>query len=192
MNSNIIIRRIDQSCDILGGESNLRKKGYNQTMGYNQIIQQLNEKDFETLWSILKDLILCGGIYKEFSLHIIEEGVLDECFFELDSDLNPTKNNINYRMSVELENDISIKEENLYNEIDTLEEESRKLYEHNSINSNIFNNLNVSRESEKKITKLKNKINPNVLNWMQENINKFSDEDFGNFMVFITLLRNGK
>lgn len=192
MNSNIIIRRIDQSCDIFGSEDNLKKKGYNQIMSYSQITQQLNEKDFEELWSILKDLILYGGIYKDFSLHLIEEGVLDECFFELDSNLNPTKNNINYRMNVELENDFSIKDENLYSEIDILEEESRKLYEHNPTNSNIFNNLNVSMESEKKIKKLKNKINPNVLNWMQENVNKFSDEDFGNFMVLITLLRNEK
>tara|TARA_Y100000389_G_C17380130_1_gene473896 strand:+ start:609 stop:1187 length:579 start_codon:yes stop_codon:yes gene_type:complete len=192
MNSNVIIRRIDQSCDILGGENNLKRKGHNNVMGYFQIIKQLNEKDFETLWSILKELILYDGIYKDFALHLIEEGVLEERFFELDNELNPTENNINHRIVNELESDNSFEKNELYDEFYKFKENSRKIYEDNSEGNNIFSNLNLSKESEKKISKLKNKINPNALSWMQENIKNFSDEEFGNFMIFITLIRNGK
>ena len=190
MNSNIIIRRIDQSCDILGGKEKLKEKGFNNIMGFNQIIQQMNEKPFEELWNILKDLILDEDIYKDFAFFVIKNSLLEEKYYELDENLNPTNQNINYRLEKEFNQNTETSEDFISREMKLFENESRTLYESTKQNNQTNININLDSEYQNKIEQLKTKLPPEIINWLKKNIKLLSNEDYGNFMVLMTLFRN--
>lgn len=190
MNSNIIIRRIDQSCDILGGKEKLKEKGFSNIMGFNQIIQQMKEKPFEELWNILKDLILDEDIYKDFAFFVIKNSLLEEKYYELDENLNPTNQNINYRLEKEFNQNTETSEDFISREMKLFENESRTLYESTKQNNQTNININLDSEYQNKIEQLKTKLPPEIINWLKKNIKLLSNEDYGNFMVLITLFRN--
>jgi len=201
MNSNLIIRRIDQTCDTLGGGDLLRQKGFYHVVNYVDIVKKLNDLPFEDILNTLRNLILDGNLYKEFALHLLDGGMLHDKFFELDEDLNQTKNNLNYQLMSELnfEDDdmseftISPKErdEMLRKEIESIEVESKRLYESNNIKNHTKSLIQAS-EHLVKIREITSNTTVESLEWIEKNITEMSDTDYGKFMVLISKIREYK
>lgn len=198
VNSNVIVRRIDRSCDILGGIDELKSRGFYNIMGYVEIIKEINNKSFDEVLNIMRDLISDGSVYSDFALHILNDGMLHDKFFELDEGFNPTKNNLNYYFNNDLDIDDSMSspyggnynaEDSLKKEINSLEEEAKRVYESNVQSANNLS-IHLNEDSLSKIENLKIKISPEVTNWIDENIKNMSNEDYGNFMVYIASKRN--
>lgn len=198
INSNYIVRSIDRSCDILGGIDQLRVKGFYNIMNYVEIVRGINEQPFENVLSILKNLIMDGNVYAEFANHLLEAGLLDDKFFELDDNFNPTKNNLSLHLrlesygndddGMELDN-IShpvVERDAIKEEIDKIEREARRIYDKNSLKTQTISpSINSQALSE-----IRSKISPEVNSWLESNIKNMSDEDYGNFMVYIAYNRN--
>ena len=198
INSNYIVRSIDRTCDILGGIDQLRVKGFYNTMNYVEIVRGINEQPFENVLSILKNLIMDGNVYAEFANHLLEAGLLDDKFFELDDNFNPTKNNLSLHLrlesygndddGMELDN-IShpvVERDAIKEEIDKIEREARRIYDKNSLKTQTISpSINSQVLSE-----IRSKISPEVNSWLESNIKNMSDEDYGNFMVYIAYNRN--
>tara|TARA_R110001592_G_scaffold179925_1_gene421903 strand:- start:174 stop:779 length:606 start_codon:yes stop_codon:yes gene_type:complete len=201
MNSNLIIRRIDQTCDTLGGEDLLKQKGFYHVVNYVDIVKKLNDLPFEGVLNTLRNLILDGNLYQEFALHLLEGGMLHDKFFELDEDLNQTKNNLNYQLRSELdfedddmsEFSISPKErdEMLRKEIESIEVESRRLYESNNIKKHTKSLIHAS-EHLGKIREITSNTTIESLEWIEKNITEMSDTNYGKFMVLISKIREYK
>lgn len=198
VNSNVIVRRIDRSCDILGGIDELKSRGFYNIMGYVEIIKEINNKNFDEVLSILKSLMSDGSVYSDFALHILSGGMLHDRFFELDEGFNPTKNNLNYYFNDNLQEDDNMSspyfgnynaEESLKSEIDVLEKEAKRVYESNVHSANNFS-IHLNGDSLRKTEELKRKINPEVTSWIDDNVKNMSNEDYGNFMVYIASKRN--
>lgn len=198
VNSNVIVRRIDRSCDILGGIDELKSRGFYNIMGYVEIIKEINNKSFDEVLNIMKGLISDGSIYSEFAVHILTGGMLHDKFFELDENFNPTKNNLNYYFNNSLDEDDSMSspylgeysaEDSLKDEINSLEKEAKRLYESNTQSSSSLS-MNLNADSLSKAESLKEKINPEVTRWIEDNVKNMTNEDYGNFMVYIASNRN--
>lgn len=200
MNSNLIIRRIDQTCDIIGGEDLLIQKGFYHIVGYVDIVRNINELPFEEVLSLLRSLILDGNIYSDFALHLLNGGMLHDKYFEIDENLNPTKNNLNYHLRFDFDSDdddmsastMSTEErENMMKiEIKSIEEEAKKAYESNRVSQQLISNH--TSENLQKINNITLNTTLDNLDWLGKNILNMSDADYGTFMVLLSEIRSSK
>jgi hypothetical protein len=199
MNSNVIIRRIDQTCDIVGGEDVLRQKGFYHIVEYVDTVKKINELPFDDVLNLIRSLILDGSIYKEFALHIINNGLLHDKYFEVDEYLNPTKNNLNKRLKVELNSDYDDVSESLDSqkersdifekEMNVISKDYEQLYESNSNTIETYNTSKVL-ECLNTIKSLTSEAKEEHIEWIKKSITNMSDADYGKFMVTISELRN--
>ena len=201
MNSNLIVRKIDQTCDIIGGEDLLVQQGFYHVIGYVDIVKKINELPFEEVLTLFRGLILDGSIYSEFALHLLNGGMLHDKYFELDENLNPTENNLNYQLKFYVDSEIDDmsggatmstkeREEMLQNEIKSIEEEAKKAYESNITNQHF--NSEYTSEHLQKIHNITLDTNLDNLDWLGKNVLNMSDADYGTFMVLLSEIRNSK
>lgn len=200
MNSNLIVRKIDQTCDIIGGEQLLVQQGFYHVIGYVDIVKKINELPFEEVLSLFRSLILDGNIYSEFALHLLSGGMLHDKYFELDENLNPTKNNLNYQLKFDIDSDIDDmseatmstkdREKMLQSEIKSIEEEAKKAYESNRVNQHPSSDY--TSEHLQKIHSITLDTNVDNLDWLGKNILNMSDADYGTFMVLLSEIRSSK
>tara|TARA_Y100000389_G_C17465994_1_gene525591 strand:+ start:4494 stop:5099 length:606 start_codon:yes stop_codon:yes gene_type:complete len=198
INSNYIVRKIDRTCDVLGGIDELKREGFYKMMGYVEIVRDINEQSFDDVLSILKNLIMDGNIYADFANHLLEAGLLHDKFFEIDDNFNATKNNLSYRLnlnsyedddmglSVNNVNDSIESKDLIKEEIESLEREARRAYNNNSTQiQNLSPNIN-----SQALSKVQSTLSPEIVKWIESNVKGMSDEDYGNFMVYIAYNRN--
>ena len=197
INSNYIVRKIDRTCDILGGIDELKRAGFYKIMDYVEIVRSINEESFENVLSIFRNLIMDGNIYAEFANHLLDAGLLHEKFFELDDNFNPTKNNLSYHLRLESyinddEMDLDSasssksKSNSIQDEIEKMEKEARRVYNDNLAQiQNISPNINGEA-----LNQIRKKLNPEITSWIESNIKNMSDEDYGKFMVYVAYNRN--
>jgi hypothetical protein len=210
VNANLIARRIDSTCDILG-EENLKASGFYHVIGYILILKELNQMSNEMVANIICELNEMDGIYKSFGEHILNDGVLLDKFFELDNNLQD--NNTNIKKIIQ---DKEVKEEenddnsflNIEHKFQEENEEIKKLYENNKTafknstleilkNESLKQEYELSQNSfnaefERRINDFKNKFNPTIYDWMVKNIPTLSDEDYGMLMSLIYKLRKNE
>jgi len=147
--------------------------------------------------STLKNLMMDGSVYGEFASHVLNSGILHDKFFELDENFSPTVKNLNYHLSYDSNGsynmmgmsnvDNYIKEEDLIkSEIKKMEKQAQELYKKS--NANI--GLNIKGLNEDVSQHIRKKIGPEVCDWIEGNLNNLSDEEYGNFMVYIASHRN--
>lgn len=199
MNSNVIIRRIDQTCDAIGGGDILKQKGFYHVIDYVDTIKKINELPFNDVLNLIRSLILDGSIYQEFALHIINDGLLHDKYFEVDEYLNPTKNNLNEHLKAELNGDYDDMSEPLLSqkersdifekEMNVISKEYEQLYESNSNTRELYN-TNKALECLNTIKSLTSEANDEHIEWIRKNIAQMSDADYGSFMVTISELRS--
>ena len=97
INEYFISKRIEISSEITGGSSNLMDIGFESIMGYSKIIEELNEMNFEGVYSIMDGLIKMGGLNKSFAEYIIFSEILNKNkFYEIDDMFNITENKQKY------------------------------------------------------------------------------------------------
>lgn len=201
MNSNYIVIKIDQTCDVLGGYDLLKQQGFYHVIDYVNIVKKINELSFDNVLTILRNLILDGNIYKEFALHLIDGGMLHDKFFELDEYLRPTKNNLNQQLKSELNleyDDMSYSSELTNNgddfvkkEIDIIEKDYQKLYE-STIKKNAPSTLINKSLYSNKIKEITSNTTQEHLDWISKNVTEMTDADYGTFMVTLSKIRDSK
>lgn len=192
MNSHFIARRIENSCDILGGQDRLESMGFHNVMGYVSIVKELNEMKVLEVFYIIETLMSMGKIYKKFAYHLVDENVLSDKFFEVDYEFNPTENNLNYLMKKSMYNESSESDKSLdsyYTEVE--ESKFEKIYNQLMAENNEDKTIEklLNYEQNKKILDFSNKIDKNVLNWLNFNVKKMSYEEFANFITLINKIR---
>lgn len=203
INANFIVIRIDRTCDIIGGKENFNKSMYYNVMGYNHIIKELNQLSNQNVASIIFDLHQMGSIYKDFSEHILNGGVLGDKFFLLNDEFEEEEDNIR---KIIKEKSGTIKNET-FNSEDVLEKENDILKNVYNKNKKLFINktshiddeskeqydksaMSFNSEFEKRKELFEKKINPTIYNWIQTNVPNLSDEDYGMLMSLIYKTRN--
>lgn len=206
IDSNYIIKSIDQTCALLGGEAKLVNMGYDKVVGYISMISQINRLTVHRLANILHELHKTGGIYSDFAHHILHDSVLHDGFFTFDSELNPADDNLQ-KMFEDLieEKNVSQKKE----EQDNKSIDYRFLYEKAQESGEILNtNLdstydpNFSKDQNKPISAsftkeynnrlegFKQKVDSRVLFWLENNVPNMSDDDYGMLMALIFKMKN--
>jgi hypothetical protein len=210
INANFIAVRLYRTCDIIGGEDNLLKSGFHNIMGYLQIVKDLNIMSTEQVLGVLVDLYNKEGIYRHFAEHVLNGGVLQSSFFPVDENFNETDKNLrkmfNERVGGAFYNDSSVDVDSLNKRMEEENEKLRELYEKNSKiikNASLESLRNESLKKEyessgsnfedafkKNIDSFKNKINPEIYNWIINNVPNLSDEDYGMLMSLIYKTRN--
>ena len=199
INEYFISKRIEISSEIAGGDSSFMDIGFESTMGYSKIIEELNEMNFEGVYSIMDGLIKMGGLNKSFAEYIIFSEILNKNkFYEIDDMFNITENNLkNITTSEYSKLDKEIKDlsksilnqegaEDIYNKY-IKENAPAKLDE---IPDNIKSFLN--KEYNYKFSKFKEDLDVNIFLWLKNNIKKMSDEDYGMFLYLITKIKENE
>ena len=167
-------------------------------MNYVEIVRDINEQSFDDVLLIMRNLIMDGNIYADFANHLLEAGLLHDKFFELDDNLNPTKNNLSHhlRLGVYGDDDMSMNgvssstssKDAIKKEIDSLEREARRVYELN-VNATQIQSLAPNINSEV-LSEMRKNLTPEITSWIETNVKNMSDEEYGNFMVYIAYNRN--
>lgn len=210
INANLIVRRIDSTCDIVGGVEGYKTLGFQKTMGYIQLLRELNNMPNEYVANIIYDLYEMEGVYRLFAFHILNDGVLGDKFFNLNDELDESSDNVKRLFNEKVLKNKNNNEANIsLGEVMNKENEDiKKLYEKNnkpfknaSLESmrdetlkNTYNNSQnkFELEYEKRKEKFKSKINPTIYNWVVSNVPNLSDEDYGMLMSLIYKTRNGE
>jgi hypothetical protein len=188
LDSNFLIERINSTIRMLGSSSYLEEMGFHNILGYITIVKEINELNFEKVLNILRQLKLKGGIYGAFADHLMNDGVLNDNFFELDDFFNPTINNLKYHLENFENKDFENLKEQYKKENEILNRQFQNIYENKKEKLDLI----VTSNLEEKLKSLEKKIGQNILFWLKNDIKTMSNEDFGNIMVLIMKYRNGE
>jgi hypothetical protein len=190
MNEYFISKRLEISIDICGSEKRLREIGFDGVMGFESMVEQLNEMNFFEVENILKNLIFMGGLNKDFAVFLINSDFLDENKFYKKDDM--------FNMSEENLLKLIYKNENieLNEEIEEIEaDEIERIYKKYSSNKkeptkkNVDIEKYINKEYNYKLSKFKENLDLNVYNWMENNLKNMPAEDYGMFLYLINKIR---
>ena len=190
MNEYFISKRLEISIDICGSEKRSREIGFDGVMGFESMVEQLNEMNFFEVENILKNLIFMGGLNKDFAVFLINSDFLDENKFYKKDDM--------FNMSEENLLKLIYKNENieLNEEIEEIEaDEIERIYKKYSSNKkeptkkNVDIEKYINKEYNYKLSKFKENLDLNVYNWMENNLKNMPAEDYGMFLYLINKIR---
>jgi len=190
MNEYFISKRLEISIDICGSEKRLREIGFDGVMGFESMVEQLNEMNFFEVENILKNLIFMGGLNKDFAVFLINSDFLDENkFYQKDDMFNMSEENL-LKLIYKNEN-IESKEEIEEIEADEIE----RIYKKYSSNkkeptkTNVDIEKYINKEYNYKLSKFKENLDLNVYNWMENNLKNMPAEDYGMFLYLVNKIR---
>lgn len=185
MNTNLIVKNIDLTIDILNQNLSYKDKkiidlGFHYVVGYIDIIKSLNQMSALDVSIIVKELRDEGGQYEDFSNHIISDNILQHSIFE---NLNIEENTFNAEVSegdkYKLFYEIYSKENS---DLD-INDYQKEFYD--KIKGELDSNLIKNQELEI----FKNKIDYNVMDWLKQNLRKMNSEDFYMFIQILYKLK---
>jgi hypothetical protein len=165
-------------------------------MGYITIMKELNEMEVMEVFCIIEALASMGGMYKSFTKHLLNDEVLADKFFEVDEEFNPTKNNLREMMkksmySDEIDDSVDFVKSDEESNLEKLYKEYQKkeleINPQKKPSTNISNFIN--KEAREKIHNFKKNLDYSLVNWIELNIPKMSDEEYGMFMTLIAKTR---
>lgn len=199
-NVHSIARSIDNTCEIVGGEDNLINLGLNNVMNYIEILTSINKMDVHSVATLLYQLHSKEGIYREFSLHILREGILYDGFFTFDEELNPGKDNLERIFEEMISKKPKESEDNIKKMLSEEEDKFKEIYEKNTrrIKSDINYSLknddmkneyesshNFNKMFDSKINEFKSRFDKRIISWLELNVPNMSDDDYGMLMSLI-------
>lgn len=199
VNEFFISKRIEISSELSGGGGGLRKVGFSHIMGYSKIIEELNKMHFERVYSIMNKLIKMGDLNKEFAEYIIYSEILDkDKFYQMDDMFNITENNLknifydNTKIEVKAnESDLEKKklEEIYFKQLNKKISESDEKSDFENVDNEKF----INKEYVYKVSVFKEELDRDVAFWLENNIKKMTEEDYGMLLYLINKIRkNGK
>ena len=194
-----ISKRIEISSELSGGGDGLRKVGFSHIMGYSKIIEELSKMHFERVYHIMNQLIKMGGLNKEFAEYIIYSEILDkDKFYQIDDMFNVAENNLknifydNTKIEEKVnENTLEKKklEEIYYKQLNKKISESDEKSDFENVDNEKF----INKEYLYKVSVFKEELDRDVGFWLENNIKKMTEEDYGMLLYLINKIRkNGK